>query len=687
MKLNRKLNAATMAAVAALTLSVPALAQAPTATPTPTPTATAPAPVPGSEITVTAKDGLVKAVEDATKTLAEGKVKEVTIKITTCDDQLLPPEINAKGKITILGCGADLPGGPGTDYRAKRTNLVVGDAQAVNGVMVKSPLAVSGVTARFSGVLFEAHSSLSITNSVFLNKRVEGNRMSRTIKGMLPGGKVEHEIMIDNVSFYHVATLSGETGGAKVTVKNALLHEIPEKDRYMLAFGPSKGESGPVLVENCEFDGHYVKDHASVLYIERPNVTVRNNFFYLDSPSDEGGGIRLMSPAADVGMPLKGVEITGNQFIGPVAIENPAGIPLGKDAVKITGNDFSKAEAVLPTKEKLKDHGTVSPKEAFNAQGNFWGKLPVADVMADTSGALTEAPKVPAMRIVNQLDGETRFETATRISSSTYRSGAKTVILARADNVSDSVSAVPLADELDAPILLTQSTTLHEAVAKEIKRLQPNGGQVILMGGEEALNKAVEEAVVKNGGKVERIAGANRAATAVETAKKLKAMNKQKEFVLVDGADWQPDLIAGPVAAKVEGATLLTNGDQMAPETAAYLKENASVKVTAIGDKAIKTNAAKEMVAGMEPTALSISVANQFFKDVKVIGMATTVDFADALAGGYHIAEKEGPLLLVPTAIPANVTEYLKMNPQIGYINVYGGETRFSEKVIEELGK
>lgn len=691
MKLNRKLNAASMAALAALTLSVPALAQDKPVEqkPTPTPTATmpAPAPEPGSEIVVNEKDGLVKAVETATKTLAEGKLKEVTIKITTCDDQTLPPMIDAKGKINIVGCGAETPAGPNTDYKAKRTVLVLGEKEMESGVVVKSPLSVSGVSARVKGTLFEVHSSFWLKNSVFLNQRVEGQklRVSRTIKGMIPDGKVSAEIMIQDTSFYHVAVLSGATSGAKVTVKNSLLHEIPEKDRFILSLEPGTGEVGPALVEGCEFDGHFVKDGAASFYISRPNVIVRNNFFYLDAPSDDGGGIRLMSP--EKGLPLKGIEITGNQFIGNVAIDNPMGLPLEKEAVVIKGNDFSKAEEVLPTKEKNKELGTISPKEAFMAQENFWGMLKTAEVMADTSKELKEIPKVPIMRLVSQFDGETRFETATNIARRLYRQGAETVILARADDVSDSVSAVPLAEEMKAPILLTQPNELHEAVAKEIKRLQPNGGKVILMGGEVALSKAVEEAVVKNGGKVERVAGANRAATAVETAKKLKGMDKAKEFVLVDGADWQPDLIAGPVAAEVDGATLLTNGDQMAPETAAFLKEHAAVKVTAIGDKAIKTGAAKEMVAGMEPTDLSLAVAKKFFKDTKVVGMATTVDFADALAGGRHIAEKDGPLLLVPPTVPASISEYLKTNSQIGYVNVYGGEKRFSEKVIEALSK
>ena len=709
MNLKQTTHSAILAALAAVTIAVPVVAQQGTAQPTPTaspsgsPSASmspsanpsesakpteAPAVPPtanadGSEVTVTSKNTLVTAFEMATKTLNDGKVKEVTIKVTTCDDQTLPAEINAKGKINLVGCNVS-KGGPGTPAREKRTNLVpASDA----GTTVNSPLSVTGVQATVPGDLFVVKSSFKLTNSNFFGKTVNGKRASRAVKAMVDPKAKDVEIVLEDVSYYHAVALQGDTGGAKVTVKNTLLHEVVEKGRQMVDITASKEEGGEVLIEGNEWDAHFVRDNDAPLHIARGKVKVKNNFFYLDAPAESGGGIRLINPEADKGMPLKDIEISGNQFLGSVAIDNPEGMPIPKDAVKVFDNDFSKATGVLPPKDKVKVNGTVTTEKTVDAKNNFWGNLKLDEVVADTGEAKKEIPDLPWKRLVNQYAGATRFETAATLSSRGYRNGAETVVIARGDNVADSVSAVPYAQEMNAPILLTPSDKLHEATAKEVKRLQPKGGKVILMGGEAAISKAVEEELVKGGSMVERIAGPNRAATAVETAKKLKAMNKLTKFVVVDGADWQPDLVAGPLAAKIDGATLVSNGDKAAPETVAFLKENASVGVIAVGDKAIKTNPTKETVAGMEPTALSLAVANQYFKGVPTVGVATTADFADALPGGRHIAQRGGPLLLSPAEVPAPVSDYLKTNVGIGWVNVYGGETRFPEKVVEGFGK
>ena len=215
----------------------------------------------------------------------------------------------------------------------------------------------------------------------------------------------------------------------------------------------------------------------------------------------------------------------------------------------------------------------------------------------------------------------------------------------------------------------------------------PNGGKVILMGGEVALNKDVADAVTKLGGQVERLAGQNRAGTAVETANRLHKEGRMKEFLVADGTDWQADLIAGPAAAEVDGVTLLTNGAMVAPETVSFMRQHSSVKATAIGSNAVKATGLMSRVEGASATELSLNVAKHFFKAPKAVGVATTVDFADALAGGAQVAEQDGPILLTPPMIPASLVNYLDAYPSIATVVVYGGEQRFTDDQIALLGK
>lgn len=109
---------------------------------------------------------------------------------------------------------------------------------------------------------------------------------------------------------------------------------------------------------------------------------------------------------------------------------------------------------------------------------------------------------------------------------------------------------------------------------------------------------------------------------------------------MADGTTWQPGLISGPAAAAIDGATLLTNGATIAPETEAFLKANTNIPTTAIGDVAAKVGVAKETVAGSEPSTLSMAVADHFFKHPVMVGVATTADFADALSGGLYNCHK-----------------------------------------------
>lgn len=281
-----------------------------------------------------------------------------------------------------------------------------------------------------------------------------------------------------------------------------------------------------------------------------------------------------------------------------------------------------------------------------------------------------------------RLAGLTRFETAVEAAQHQFpveqesTPEHQTVIIARGDVAADSVAAVPLAKALHAPILLTPPDHAHPSTIDEIRRLIKGSGDVILMGGEDAISRSVERTIRHLGVTVSRIQGENRAATAVETAKRLADMGKLQSVYLVDGQDWQPALITGPVAAKTDGVTLLTNGTELAPETRSFLDAHPGVEMTAIGDSAAATGLAATAHTGRDGTELSLKVAREFFKDADRIGVATSADFADALIGGGHIGQQGGALVLTNGRNASRVNAYLKTHPSITKLYVYGGAER-----------
>lgn len=286
-----------------------------------------------------------------------------------------------------------------------------------------------------------------------------------------------------------------------------------------------------------------------------------------------------------------------------------------------------------------------------------------------------------------RMHGETRVETAVVTAKTQFATGANEVVLARADVAADSVSAAPLARSIGAPILLTQSDTLHPATEAELKRL--GAKTVYLMGGHVALSPKVEAAVKALGVEITRVAGVNRAATAVATAEILGAKDPKLGVLVTDGNDWQTALIAAPAAAKHKDAVLLTAGEVMPPETKAYLDAHQRTRLTVVGNGPAKlVTGASTVVRGADITELGLNVATTLFeRKAPVVGVATTADFADALVAGAHLAQAGGPLFLVGQQTPPPMNTWVKGQAELKTIYIYGGPARISDDQAAGLTK
>ena len=181
---------------------------------------------------------------------------------------------------------------------------------------------------------------------------------------------------------------------------------------------------------------------------------------------------------------------------------------------------------------------------------------------------------------VQRLQGPSRVETALAIADAVTPAPQR-VLLARADQWADAVTGGAFAAVAGVPLLLTQSDSLHPAVAAWIAAKRP--AEVVLLGGESALSAAVSSSVAASAPvRVTRVSGATRAGTAVAVAKTL--WNRRigapgDRFVAVDGFagdSWSPALAASVLSAKQAAPQILVNGgapSTVSPETEAYLNE------------------------------------------------------------------------------------------------------------------
>ena len=303
---------------------------------------------------------------------------------------------------------------------------------------------------------------------------------------------------------------------------------------------------------------------------------------------------------------------------------------------------------------------------------------------------------------IDRLAGQTREETAVRVSRHQF-DRARTVVVATSQVYADALAAVPLAKDLDAPILLTTPTTLPASVSAEIDRL--GARRAVIVGGPAAISADVELQLARLGLTVDRIAGADRFATAAQIAERLPVTTSA---YVVEGADpdpgrgWPDALAVGPVAAEQGRPVLLVETDEVPAATAAALERLGTEDVTIVGGPvAVSTGTAGALedagltvrrIAGADRYATAAKMADTA-QDVRLTDHRLWVsrgdNWPDALAAGAAVAANGGTLLLVsPTDLadsPASRRWIADHSDDIDTVFVLGGELAIRQSVVDQI--
>lgn len=195
----------------------------------------------------------------------------------------------------------------------------------------------------------------------------------------------------------------------------------------------------------------------------------------------------------------------------------------------------------------------------------------------------------------------------------------------------------------------------------------------------------------------ERLAGADRVATAVEISRDLYP--ETATAAVLSRADHFPDALAGaPLARQVDGPLLLTGDDGLAGATEAELErlldDGDTVYLlggeSALGDQVVSDvqalGASVERVAGADRFATSVEAARMMPESGTAM-VASGDDFPDALAAAAIAGARGWPILLTPgDALTDEVTAYVD---EAGFKEVYavGGSGVIGEGVITELSE
>ncbi|HUR48100.1 MAG TPA: cell wall-binding repeat-containing protein [Acidimicrobiales bacterium] len=299
-----------------------------------------------------------------------------------------------------------------------------------------------------------------------------------------------------------------------------------------------------------------------------------------------------------------------------------------------------------------------------------------------TAGAYASGPV--SVRTVGRIAGADRIATAISIGDNSFAPGsAQVAVLARHDNFPDALAGTPLAAEKGGPLLLTQPGGLDSRVGEALDRMVPDGRTVYLLGGPGALGPAVEQAVAARGYNVVRLFGNDRYETSVAIAEEV---GNPHDILLTTGTNFPDALSAGAAAGALTtpAVVVLSNGEALPPSTSAYISGNPQAQVWAVGGQAAAAApAGAQALVGANRYETSARVAERFFPSPTFVGIASGVNFPDALAGGAHAARRGSPLLLSPPdGLPGPVVSYLqaRRDPITAGV-LYGGSVALSENV------
>ena len=214
---------------------------------------------------------------------------------------------------------------------------------------------------------------------------------------------------------------------------------------------------------------------------------------------------------------------------------------------------------------------------------------------------------------------------------------------------------------------------------------------------DETVEEAPEQPSEPPAGQVQRLAGADRFATAAAISAASFARGVPVAYVAI-GSNFPDALAAGAAAARRGGPVLLVNGSNIPAATSAELARLRPAQIEVVGGPSIvsdgvvsalrqyATTGTVSRLAGANRYATAAAISRDAFPTgVPVAYVATGTNFPDALAGVAAAGSGGGPVLLTkPDRLAAETASELgRLRP--GRIVVLGGTSVVSDGVVSAL--
>lgn len=266
-----------------------------------------------------------------------------------------------------------------------------------------------------------------------------------------------------------------------------------------------------------------------------------------------------------------------------------------------------------------------------------------------------DASAAEVSNAVERIAGANRVETAIEVSKKAYVDPVDTLFLAGYNGDADALSATFLAGQKEAPLLVSDKHTISKALEQEINRLAPK--EIVILGGESAVSKTIEQQLRAKSYATRRIQGNSRIETAVNIAADYYQDRSVEEVFIIEYNSLVDALAIGPVAARDGIPVLITQKNQVPEEVQYFLETHKVEKATVIGGEnaisrrgfdALKKYVKNvDRVAGEDRILTSLTIADQYFDAPNYTFLANGWQNADALIGGYFAGIENSPIILI----------------------------------------
>jgi spore germination protein YaaH/putative cell wall-binding protein len=294
-------------------------------------------------------------------------------------------------------------------------------------------------------------------------------------------------------------------------------------------------------------------------------------------------------------------------------------------------------------------------------------------------------------RSASRLGGTDRYATAAAVSGA-FAPGVPVVYVATGANYPDALAAGPAAVQQKGAILLATRTTLPAATIAALQRLQPK--RIVVLGSAGVISESVKAALEGyTSGRVTRIAGPDRYATAVETS---EVHFPTASVVYLATGENYPDALAGGVAAAIENGPILLSQTNAIPQvTLDELNRLHPSRIVLLGSAAVMSEAVATAARAISPSVTRLAGANRYATSVEIskslfttagaVYIATGTNFPDGLAAAALAGSARGPLLLINgNAVPPVIMDELR-RLDARRIVVIGGPGAISASTLTTL--